>query len=217
MADRWYQERRRDPFFRKAKQAGYRSRSAYKLQQMQERFRLVRPGDAVADLGCAPGGWSQVLVEMVGPTGIVLGVDLQKTRPVEGATFVQGDFTRPDTVARLEELLQQTGRAAFDVVVSDMAPDMSGNYGLDQARSVHLCRLALQFAASHLRDGGQFLCKVFEGADFMEFRDEVRAGYRKVFQFNPPASRKQSSEVYLIARDRLAPGQENAEDGSEKQ
>ena len=197
---RWYQDRRRDGFYKAAKKEGYRARSAYKLKQMQDKFRFLKPGHAVADLGCAPGGWSQVLVEIVGDEGVVVGVDLQKTRPVEGATFLQGDFTHESTHQRLVELLATKGRDAFDAVVSDMAPDMSGNYDLDQLRSVHLCTMALEFADRHLKPGGSFLCKVFEGADFQDFREEVRARYKRVFQSHPEASRKQSSEVYLYAR-----------------
>lgn len=196
---RWYQERRRDGYYKQAKKEGYRARSAYKLKQMQERFHLLKPGQAVADLGCAPGGWSQVLVELVAPDGVVIGVDLQKTRPIEGATFLQGDFTKEPTHEALSQMLAAAGRTEVDAVVSDMAPDMSGNYGIDQVRSVHLCTMALHFADRHLKDGGVFLCKVFEGADFQDFRDEVRKRYKRVQQFHPPASRKQSSEVYLYA------------------
>lgn len=200
MGSRWHQERRRDPYFRDAKKRGYRARSAFKLQQINNRHHLVRPGDAVVDLGCAPGGWSQVLVELVGPKGLVVGVDLQRTRPVEGAQFIQGDFTLPETRRRLEELLEASGRLQLDAVMSDMAPDMSGNYGLDQARSVYLCSLALDFAEAHLRPGGSFLCKVFEGADFHEFREDVRQRFRSIATSHPPASRKSSSEVYLLGR-----------------
>lgn len=212
MSDRWYQERRKDSYFRKAKVQGYRARSAYKLKQMQERWRFLKNGQAVADLGCAPGGWSQVLVELVGREGLVLGVDLQKTRPVEGATFLQGDFTHKETQDRLVALLEKSGHDGFDCVVSDMAPDMSGQYDLDQARSVHLCELALAFAEQHLRPGGSMLCKVFEGADFQAFREEVRQRFRKVYQFAPPASRKQSSEVYLFARGLIPTPQDDAEE-----
>ncbi len=214
---RWYQDRRRDSYYKQAKKQGYRARSAFKLKQMQDKFRLLRPGHAVADLGCAPGGWSQVLVELVAPDGIVVGVDLQKTRPVEGAQFIQGDFTQTDTRRRLAELLAATGRTHLDAVVSDMAPDMSGTYDLDQARSVHLSTLALEFADAHLIAGGTFLCKVFEGADFQEFREAVRARYKRVQQFHPPASRKQSSEVYLVATGFLAPGSDADGDDEEEE
>ncbi len=195
---RWYRERRDDPYFKQAKKAGYRARSAYKLQQINNKFKVVKKGAAVADLGCAPGGWSQVLVELVGEDGLVVGVDLQRTRPIEGARFLQGDFTQQDTRDRLSAILEEAGRGALDAVVSDMAPDMSGNYDLDQARSVHLSTLALEFADRHLREGGNFVCKVFEGADFQEFRAAVRERFRSVRLVHPAASRKQSSEVFVV-------------------
>ena len=197
---RWYQERQREGYYRQAKKEGYRARSAYKLQQVDAKYGLLRRGAAVADLGCAPGGWSQVLVETVGPEGLVVGVDLQRMKPIPGARFIQGDFTKRETHARLAALLAESGRAALDAVVSDMAPDMSGNYELDQVRSIQLGEMALDFASRHLREGGHFLCKVFEGADFQQFRAEVRAHFRNVYQFHPPASRKSSSEIYLVGK-----------------
>ncbi len=211
MSTRWYQERKRDAFYRQAKKEGYRARSAFKLKQINNRFHLLGEADAVADLGCAPGGWAQVLVELVGEDGLVIGVDLQRVRPIEGARFIQGDFTRRDTHERLAALLEGAGRHQLDCVVSDMAPDMSGNYGLDQARSIQLCEMALRFADAHLKQDGSFCCKVFEGADFHEFREAVRLRFSKVHQFHPPASRKQSSEVYLIGKGyRGAPPSEDA-------
>ncbi len=200
MATRWYQERRREGYYKQAKREGYRARSAYKLKQIQQRFGFPKNGDAVADLGCAPGGWAQVLVELVGPEGVVVGVDLQRVAPIEGARLIQGDFTKPETHQRLAAELESTGRDSLDAVVSDMAPDMSGNYNVDQVRSIHLCEMALRFAQRHLRPGGGFVCKVFEGADFQEFRETVRASFRSVRQYHPPASRKTSSEVYLVAK-----------------
>ena len=195
---RWTNEHRRDPYVRRAKKEGYRARSAYKLKQIQNRFKVVRKGDCAVDLGAAPGGWSQVLVELVGPDGAVFGVDLQRIAAVDGATFLQGDFTKKDTHDRLRDALAAEGRSEVDMVASDLAPDMSGNYDLDQARSIHLCGMALRFAEAHLRDSGNFCCKVFEGADFQEFRETLRSKFRRVVQYHPPASRKQSSEVYLV-------------------
>ncbi len=200
MGSRWHEERRRDPYFRDAKKQGYRARSAFKLKQLNNKHRIIKKGQAVVDLGCAPGGWSQVLLELVGPDGFVAGVDLLRTRPIEGVVLLQGDFTKESTRQRFREKLEERGRSVLDVVVSDMAPDMTGNYDLDQARSVHLCTLAMEFADAHLRPGGNFVCKVFEGADFHEFREEVRARYRSVRTDHPAASRKASSEVYLVAK-----------------
>ncbi len=212
---RWFQERQREAYYRKAKKEGYRARSAYKIQQIHERFTVVRKGEAVADLGAAPGGWSQMLVELVGPQGLVVGVDLQRIRPIPGAKFIQGDFTKKETQERLSKLLQETGRIKVDAVVSDMAPDMSGNYELDQVRSVQLSEIALAFADQHLRKGGAFVCKVFEGADFPPFREEVKARFKRVAQFHPPASRKSSSEVYLVGKHYLGVGKGNLADDSE--
>lgn len=197
---RWYKERKKEGYYRQAKREGYRARSAYKLQQIDGKYRILPKGGAVADLGCAPGGWSQVLVEAVGPQGIVVGVDLQRTKPIPGAQFIQGDFMKRDTHERLSALLGTKGRTGLDAVVSDMAPDMSGNYELDQVRSVQLAEMALDFATKRLREGGNFACKVFEGADFLQFRAEVKRHFHKLYQFHPPASRKSSSEVYVIAK-----------------
>src|SRR4051812_39693014 len=138
--------------------------------QINDKYSILRKGSAVADLGCAPGGWSQVLVEQIGQDGLVIGVDLQRLKPIPGARFIQGDFMRRETHDRLTALLAESGRKELDAVVSDMAPDMSGNYELDQVRSVQLGEMALDFATKHLREGGHFACKVFEGADFMPFR-----------------------------------------------
>jgi 23S rRNA (uridine2552-2'-O)-methyltransferase len=197
---RWYQERQKESYYRQAKKEGYRARSAYKIQQIHERFTIVRKGEAVADLGAAPGGWSQVLVELVGPEGLVVGVDLQRIKPITGATFMQGDFTQRATHEKLSKILADKGRSALDAVVSDMAPDMSGNYETDQVRSVHLAEMALDFADKHLRPGGAFVCKVFEGADFPEFRAEVKRRFKRMHQYHPAASRKSSSEVYLVGK-----------------
>jgi 23S rRNA (uridine2552-2'-O)-methyltransferase len=197
---RWYQERQREAYYNRAKKEGYRARSAYKIEQIHERFTVVRKGEAVADLGAAPGGWSQMLVDLVGPEGLVLGVDLQRIKPIPGATFIQGDFTLKPTREKLATVLKDKGRAQLDAVVSDMAPDMSGNYEVDQFRSIHLCEMALGFADKHLREGGAFVCKVFEGADFQQFRTEVKKRFKRVHQYHPAASRKSSSEVYLVGK-----------------
>jgi 23S rRNA (uridine2552-2'-O)-methyltransferase len=198
VGSRWLQDRRNDRYFKEAKKQGYRARSAFKLKQLNEKHNFLHEGDSVVDLGCAPGGWSQVLVEIVGDQGLVVGVDLERTRPVEGATFLRGDFTDRDTHDQLGELLKESGRLELDAVVSDMAPDMTGTYGLDQARSVYLCEMGLDFADGHLRLGGTFLTKIFEGTDFQEFRELMRARFRKVRMAHPAASRKASSEVYLL-------------------
>lgn len=210
---RWYKERKKEGYYKMAKREGYRARSAYKLQQVNEKYGLVREGDAVADLGCAPGGWTQVLVEFVGPDGFVAGIDLQRTRGIQGAVLMQGDFMKAETRQRFSDLMGSRGRKRLDAVVSDMAPDMSGNYELDQVRSVQLAEMALDFAVHHLEAGGHFACKVFEGADFHQFREDVRRQFRSVYQFHPPASRKASSEIYLIAKKFIGAG-DGKKDGS---
>ena len=206
---RWYQERQGEAYYRRAKKEGYRARSAYKIEQIHERFTVVRKGEAVADLGAAPGGWSQMLVELVGPTGLVIGVDLQRLKPIPGAFFLQGDFMQRATHDRLAALLADKGRKHLDAVVSDMAPDMSGNYELDQVRSIQLCEMALDFADKHLRPGGAFVCKVFEGADFPGFRKEVKRRFKRTHQYHPAASRKASSEIYMVGKHFLGPGKES--------
>lgn len=203
---RWYQERQREAYYNRAKKEGYRARSAYKIEQIHERFTVVRKGEAVADLGAAPGGWSQMLVELVGPDGLVIGVDLQRIKPIPGAFFLQGDFMQRATHDRLGKLLADKGRKHLDAVVSDMAPDMSGNYELDQIRSIQLCEMALDFADRHLRPGGAFVCKVFEGADFPEFRKQVKRRFKRMHQYHPAASRKSSSEIYMVGKHFLGPG-----------
>jgi 23S rRNA (uridine2552-2'-O)-methyltransferase len=213
---RWFQERQREAYYRQAKREGYRARSAYKMQQIHERFTVVRKGEAVADLGAAPGGWSQVLVELVGPEGLVVGVDLQRLKPIPGAHFIQGDFTKRETHDRLSALLGEKGRSALDAVVSDMAPDMSGNYEIDQFRSIHLSEMALDFADKHLREGGAFVCKVFEGADFQQFRNEVKRRFKRIHQYHPAASRKSSSEVYLVGKHFLGAPKDDDEDAAPK-
>ncbi len=197
---RWYRERQNETYYRQAKKEGYRARSSYKIMQIHEKFTVVRKGEAVADLGAAPGGWSQVLIELVGPEGLVVGVDLQRIKPIQGATFLQGDFTQRATQDKLSAILAEKGRSSLDAIVSDMAPDMSGNYETDQFRSVHLAEMALGFVDKHLRPGGAFVCKVFEGADFPEFRAEVKRRFKRLHQYHPAASRKSSSEVYLVAK-----------------
>lgn len=201
MTERWYQEKKREGYYRMAKREGYRARSAYKLQQIQSKFHVVRSGDTVVDLGASPGGWSQVAVEVAGPTGRVIGVDLSSVRPMEGATFVRGDLARPETVEQvLHVLTAGGGRPAVNVVLSDMSPNLSGQYSRDQAESVYLCGKALEFAQRVLDSGGNLVAKVFEGEDYPGFRSRVEALFDFVKPYRPAASRRQSSEVYLVAK-----------------
>ena len=182
-----------DGFQRRARREGYRARSAYKLQEIQRRSQLFRKGDTVLDLGAAPGGWSQVAQEMVGTEGRVIGIDLAHIASLEGVEFLQGDL-------RDAELRRQLGDLApiAAVVISDMSPDLSGNYSVDQARSIELAELALSIASE--RQARCFAVKVFEGEDFQQFRAAVQAEFGSVRTLSPEASRKASSEVYLIAK-----------------
>jgi len=195
-------QRREDAFWKKAKREGYRSRAAYKLMQVQGRYRILRRGGLVVDLGAAPGGWSQAALEIVGERGGVIGVDLDKVRKLPPARFIKGDMTRPETLAEVRQALRElrpTGRGA-DAVISDMSPNISGVYSVDQARSVVLSRKALGTARALLRPGGSFCVKVFEGEDFARLLADVRRSFAFVKVHSPEASRAQSSEVYIVAK-----------------
>jgi 23S rRNA (uridine2552-2'-O)-methyltransferase len=195
---------RRDHYYNKAKQEGYRSRAAYKLQQLGEAASLIGPGDVVVDLGAAPGGWLQVAAELAGPDGRVLGVDRQQIAPVEDAEgaapveTLQGDLTEPETVGTIRD---RVGEA--DVVLSDMAPNMSGEYELDHARSVHLARQALAVAEAVLAGGGDLAVKVFQGPDLDDLQADLEGEFDHVRVVSPDASRPSSSEVYLVGKGRL--------------
>ena len=184
---------RSDAFQRRARREGYRSRSVYKLMDIQKRSKIFRKDDTVLDLGAAPGGWSQVALEYIGEDGKLVGVDLQHILPLKGAQFLQGDIREPETRKELEKLVPKV-----DVVLSDMSPNLSGNYSVDQARSVELASFALEIASE--RKANSFVVKVFEGSDFQDFRASVINEFGSVRTLSPEASRKQSSEVYLIAK-----------------
>ena len=191
----WVKDRRRDPYYRRAKSQGYRSRAAFKLIQIDARFDLIYEGDAVVDLGAAPGGWSQVAKFLVGDTGSVVAVDRIGMRPIDGVEVWRGDLA---DAAVLEALATRVG--SVDVVLSDMAPRLSGNKTHDHHRSVDVARAALAAAHRLLRPGGHFLCKVFQGEELDAFRREVRRHFREVRGHAPEASRKESREFYLVAK-----------------
>ena len=184
---------RSDAFQRRARREGYRSRSVYKLMDIQKRSKIFRKDDTVLDLGAAPGGWSQVALEYIDEDGKLVGVDLQHILPLKGAQFLQGDIRESETRKELEKLVPKA-----DVVLSDMSPNLSGNYSVDQARSVELASFALEIASE--RKANSFVVKVFEGSDFQDFRKAVIDEFGSVRTLSPEASRKQSSEVYLIAK-----------------
>ncbi|MFP4627043.1 MAG: SAM-dependent methyltransferase [Natronomonas sp.] len=189
---------RKDEYYNRAKQEGYRSRSAYKLKQLNEEADLFGPGATVVDLGAAPGGWLQVASEIVGEHGTVVGVDRQRIDPVDGVETIRGDVTEEST---REEIVDRVGEA--DCVLSDMAPNMTGEYSLDHARSVHLARMAFETAMELLSSGGVLAVKVFEGPDVERLRADIEDEFEYVRNIYPPASRDASSELYLVAMGRL--------------
>jgi len=195
----WMHEHVTDPYVRRAKQEGFRSRAAFKLMEILEKDKLVRGGMTVVDLGAAPGGWSQVLAPLVGEKGRVVALDLLDMEPIRNVTFLKADFSSDEGAALLAGALE--GRLA-DLVVSDMAPNISGVGMVDQARSVHLAELALDFTADFLKPGGNLLVKVFQGAGLDEFRRQVGQAYQSVAVRKPKASRDRSSELFLLAKGR---------------
>jgi 23S rRNA (uridine2552-2'-O)-methyltransferase len=195
----WMHEHVTDSYVRRAKQEGYRSRAAYKLIEVLEKDRLVRPGMTVVDLGAAPGGWSQVLAPLVGNAGRVIALDALEMEPIQGVAFIRGDFAESETLERLEKEL--AGRR-IDLVISDMAPNISGVGLVDQARSMGLAELALEFARDRLKPGGSFLVKMFQGPGVDEFRKQLAETFSTVAVRKPKASRDRSSELYLLARGR---------------
>jgi 23S rRNA (uridine2552-2'-O)-methyltransferase len=189
----------KDEYYNRAKQEGYRSRAAYKLQQLDETAGLFSPGDVVVDLGAAPGGWLQVAAEAVGEDGAVVGVDLQRIRSLDHDVVetIRGDMTDAETADRLRETV---GEAGADVVVSDMAPNMTGEYSLDHARSIHLARQAFEVARDLLAPGGDLVVKAFDGPDLADLRADMEESFEYVRSIRPDASRDASSEVYLVAK-----------------
>lgn len=193
----WMHEHVTDAYVKKAQQDGFRSRAAYKLLEIDRRDHLLHPGMTVVDLGAAPGSWCQVAVQKMKRQGRVLAIDLLPVAPLPGVEVMQGDFTEPDTLAWLENTLLT---ARVDLVLSDMAPNMSGVMLRDQARHYELCELALDFAVNWLKPDGTFLVKVFQGSGFEDFRNAMRRAFEQVVIRKPDASRDRSSEVYLLGR-----------------
>jgi 23S rRNA (uridine2552-2'-O)-methyltransferase len=193
----WMREHVSDPFVQRAQKEGYRSRAAYKLLEIDEKDRLLRPGTVVVDLGATPGGWSQVAAAR----GCrVIALDLLPLQPLAGVEFIQGDF-REDAV--LAELERKLAGKAVGLVISDMAPNISGIGMSDQARAMHLAELALDFAVQHLQPGGAFLVKVFQGVGFAEYFRLMRSRFARVVTRKPKASRDRSSELYLLGLEKL--------------
>jgi 23S rRNA (uridine2552-2'-O)-methyltransferase len=193
----WMHEHVNDHYVQEAQRRGYRSRAAFKLIELDARDKLLRAGMTVVDLGAAPGSWTQVLREKVGGTGRIVAVDLLPMDPVAGVTFVQADFREDEGLAAVEQAL---GGNPVHLVVSDMAPNLSGVESADQARSVHLGELALDFAISHLADGGDLAIKVFQGSGLAELQRAVAARFDKVYVRKPKSSRDRSRETFLVGK-----------------
>ena len=194
---KWLQEHFNDPYVKKAQKDGYRSRASYKLLEIQEKDRILRPGNTVIDLGAAPGGWSQVTSRVLGDKGRLIASDILEMDSIPDVSFIQGDFTEESVLA---QILEAVGNNPVDLVISDMAPNMSGVKMADQARSMYLCELALDLAGQVLRPGGDFLIKIFQGEGFDEYHKQVRAMFEKVQMRKPLSSRDRSREQYLLAR-----------------
>jgi 23S rRNA (uridine2552-2'-O)-methyltransferase len=193
----WMMQHVNDPYVKRATAEGMRSRAAYKLQQINEKDHLLKPGMVVVDLGATPGGWSQVAARLVAPTGRVIAIDLLEMTELHGVTFIRGDFSEDTGLAAVEQAL---AGAPVDLVLSDMAPNISGIAQVDQARLIGLVEMALDFAAKHLKPQGNFLVKVFHGAGFDEYVKAMREVFLQVQTRKPDASRKGSREVYLLGR-----------------
>lgn len=202
----WMREHINDPFVHLAQKEGYRSRAAYKLLEIDAKDHLLKPGMVVVDLGATPGGWSQVAARQVGRGGKVIALDLLPLDPLAGVDFIQGDFREEVVLKQLEALLQ--GKHV-GLVISDMAPNMSGVQSADLARAIHLAELAMEFALEHLKPGGSFLVKVFQGVGFEEFLKLMKSRFAKVVTRKPKASRDRSSELYLLATTKLEQSNES--------
>ena len=196
-SQRWLKEHFDDPFVKMAQKDGYRSRASYKLLEVQEKDRILRPGMTVIDLGSAPGGWSQVTSRVIGDKGTLIASDILPMAAIADVTFIEGDFTEERV---FNEIMDAVGNNPVDLVISDMAPNMSGVRTADQAAAMYLCELALDLASKVLRPGGDFLIKVFHGEGFDAYLRDVRSRFEKVQMRKPASSRDRSREQYLLAR-----------------
>ncbi len=195
-SSRWLKEHFSDPFVKRAQAEGWRSRAVFKLEELIERDRLLKPGMIVVDLGAAPGGWSQMVRERLGDAGRIVALDILPMQGIAGVEFIEGDFREDEVLKRLEATLDGT---PVDLVLSDIAPNMSGVDVADQARAMHLAELAQEFAAVHLKPGGAFVVKLFQGRGFDEYVKNLRRAYERVSMRKPKASRARSPEVYALA------------------
>ena len=191
----WIKNHVKDPFVIQAQKDGYRSRAAYKLIEIDKKYRIIKSGITAVDLGAAPGGWSQVLSRKIGLKGKIIGIDLLEINPIKGIDFIQGDFMQEEV---LKKMIDKLKNKRVDLVISDMAPNISGVKVVDQQRAINLNELALDFALKHLKQNGFFLVKSFVGSNFEEYVKNLRASFKKVFKIKPDSSRSRSSEIFLL-------------------
>ena len=191
----WIKGHVKDPFVIQAQKDGYRSRAAYKLIEIDKKYKIIKSGITVVDLGAAPGGWSQVLSKKIGLKGKVVGIDLLEVAPIKGIDFIQGDFMQEEI---LNEMVDKLENKPVDLVISDMAPNISGIKMVDQQKAIYLNELAFDFATKHLKQNGCFLVKSFVGKDFEEFVKNLRSCFNKVYKIKPDSSRSRSAEIFLL-------------------
>ena len=191
----WIKNHVKDPFVIQAQKDGYRSRAAYKLIEIDKKYKIIKSGITAVDMGAAPGGWSQVLSKKIGLNGKIIGIDLLDVTPIKGIDFIQGDFMQEEV---LKKMIDKLKNKRVDLVISDMAPNISGVKMVDQQRAINLNELALDFASKHLKQNGFFLVKSFVGIDFEEYVKNLRACFKKVFKIKPDSSRSRSSEIFLL-------------------
>ena len=193
---KWLQRHVNDPYVKQAQKDGYRSRASYKLLEVQEKYKLIRPGMSVVDLGAAPGGWSQVTSRLIGGQGRLIASDILEMDSIPDVTFIRGDFTQDEVLA---QILEAVGNSQVDLVISDMAPNMSGTPEVDMPKAMFLCELALDLAARILKPGGNFVIKVFQGEGFDAYVKDARQKFDKVQMIKPDSSRGSSREQYMLA------------------
>ncbi|WP_192563475.1 23S rRNA (uridine(2552)-2'-O)-methyltransferase RlmE [Pseudomonas gozinkensis] len=192
----WLKRHVNDPYVKQAQKDGYRSRASYKLLEVQEKYKLIRPGMSVVDLGAAPGGWSQVTSRLIGGQGRLIASDILEMDSIPDVTFIQGDFTQDEVLARI---LEAVGNSQVDLVISDMAPNMSGTPEVDMPKAMFLCELALDLAERILKPGGNFLIKIFQGEGFDTYLKDARKKFDKIQMMKPDSSRGSSREQYMLA------------------
>ena len=200
----WLKRHVNDPYVKQAQKDGYRSRASYKLLEVQEKYKLIRPGMSVVDLGAAPGGWSQVTSRLIGGQGRLIASDILEMDSIPDVTFIQGDFTQDEVLA---QILEAVGNSQVDLVISDMAPNMSGTPEVDMPKAMFLCELALDLAARILKPGGNFVIKVFQGEGFDAYVKDARQKFDKVQMIKPDSSRGSSREQYMLAWGYRRPGE----------